>query len=97
MTWTVYQGRGRLLALTNETGAEAIDVVMKLRGAAVGGMFGNPNWSFSAPSMAHGQSVEAPFGAAWGAANDPPRIEIAWTAPSDERREYVVHLPVRTS
>lgn len=94
MPWTVRHGQGRLLLITNETGAEAADMEMKLRGAAVGGMFGNPNWSFSTPSMAHGQSVEAPFGAAWGADADPPRMEITWTDPGGQQRETVVRLPL---
>jgi hypothetical protein len=94
MSWTVRHGQGRLLVITNETGAEAADVEMKLRGKAVGGMVSSRNWSFSRPSMAHGQSVEAPFRAALGAKADPPRMEITWTDPGGQQRETVVSLPL---
>ncbi|SKS09937.1 Uncharacterised protein [Mycobacteroides abscessus subsp. massiliense] len=95
MTWTASPGRsGHLLLLTNETGFVAKDVSMQLRGHAVGGMFGNPEWSFSAPQIADGQSVEAPFRAAWGAATDPPRLEITWTAANGQTCSQTLLLPL---
>jgi|GEM_PF-4241066 hypothetical protein len=93
MTWTMSRGSGQLLVFTNETGADATEVEMHLRGDAMGGMFGRKDWSVSVPVMEDGQYVEAPFKAIWGS-GDPPRMEISWTDPSHQRRECVIELPL---
>lgn len=95
MTWSVHNGSGKLLIFTNRTGATVTDVVFRLAGRAVGGMFGQPDWSVRRPEMAEGDAVQAPFQAAWGAAGDPPRIEIEWTDADGERWEAVLtDLPI---
>jgi hypothetical protein len=78
---------------TNDTGADAADVEMHLRGDAKGGTFARKDWSVSVPVIPHGQSVEAPFGAV-GGSGDPPRMEISWTGPGGQRRECVIELPL---
>jgi len=84
---------GKLLELVNHTGGPVTDVVMKLQGRAVGGMFGDPDWSQKVPLMEEDQYVEAVFAAAWGAPSDPPRVEIAWTDFDEMRQTALVYLP----
>lgn len=94
MSWTVHHGSGSLLVLTNETGETATEVEFRLKGRAVGGMFGQPDWSLKRPEMAPGAAVEAVFKAAWGAPSDPPRVEIEWTDSKGDGWETVIELPI---
>lgn len=87
------RGSGKLLVFTNDTGADATDVEMHLRGDAMGGMFGRKDWSVSRPVIGNGQCVEGPFKGIWGS-GDPPRMEITWTDAAGERRECVIELPL---
>jgi hypothetical protein len=90
MDWLVRRGSGKLLVITNNTGSTVTDVKMQLRGHAVGGMFGDPNWSWTSAELAHGGGIETVFGAAWGAAADPPRIEVTWTAADGKPRHQIL-------
>ncbi|BCN77313.1 hypothetical protein RE0356_09430 [Prescottella equi] len=60
MTWSVYRGRGQLLAFVlafvNETGP-ARDVEMRLQGVAVGGRSGSRDWTAKRPLMEQGDAV----------------------------------------
>jgi hypothetical protein len=94
MSWSVYHGSGSLLVLVNDNDMVATDVVMQLRGRAVGGMFGDPSWSQKVATMRPGDAVQAVFKAAWGAQADPPRIEISWTGRDNRQYEETVVLPI---
>lgn len=56
MTWSVYRGRGQLLAFVNET-APARDVEMRLQGVAVSGRSGSRDWTAKRPLMEQGDAV----------------------------------------
>lgn len=88
--WVVHRGTGHLLVFTNATGETVTDVEFRLRGMAVGGKFGDRNWSRSYPVMDAGDSIQSPFRAGYGARNDPPRIEITWTSGDGDRFEVTL-------
>ncbi|NTY58730.1 hypothetical protein [Mycolicibacterium sphagni] len=90
MSWSVQRGSGRLLVISNETGQTVTHVEMRLRGKAIGGMFGRRDWSVKQDEMADGDAVQAPFVAAMGARTDPPRIEITWTSPDGRQHHDVL-------
>ncbi len=90
MSWTVHAGRGSLLVFTNATGGTVTDVEMRLRGKALGGMFGRPDWSVKIAEMADGDATEAPFRATSRGSEDPPRMEIEWTDRRGDRWETVL-------
>jgi len=93
MGWSLIPGSGTLLAITNDTGETVTDVVMRLRGDAIGGRFGRRDWSATTSLMANGESVEAPFRGRAGAA-DTPRIEITWTNASGAPQQAILRLPI---
>lgn len=95
MEWSVDNGSGRLLVITNDTGDTVTNVVMRLKGKAVAGMFSRRDWSIERSDMADGDAVQAPFRAAMGARSDPPCIEIEWTDPNgNSRRTVLTDLPL---
>lgn len=90
MDWSVHHGTGKLLVFTNETGDTVTDVVMRMKGKALGGIFARRDWTTTAETLPHGGAVQAPFQAVAGAQSDPPRMEIEWTSPSGDRRHTVL-------
>lgn len=94
MDWSVQHGSGKLLIFTNETGGTVTDVQFRLRGAAVGGMFSQRDWSLKVPEMGPGKAMEAPFKAALGKESNPPRMEITWISPAGHSRSEVLSLPL---
>lgn len=90
MSWSVHHGSGKLLVFTNETGDAVTDVVMRLKGKALGGMFARRDWTMTVETLPDGGAVQAPFKSVMGAKSDPPRMEIEWTSPNGDRWQTIL-------
>lgn len=88
--WYLLHISGHRHQIINNTGEDAFNVEMSLKGAVVAGLGGDDNWREEFDHIPYGQGPSRLIRQAWGPDG---YVVIEWDAPDGER--HIIDVPVR--
>lgn len=86
-SWLLIRQTGDLYRIINNTGQDACNVTFAIKGAMVGGNFGDPRWSHTVDVIQPNAGIEEVFAKAFGSGQ---AITVEWSEPSGQLHNHLI-------